>query len=82
MVDASAIREHMEVIGADGVRHRFAFARSGQAASAETLRQALAAAGVAATWACFTRRATVGDIWAPFFVQCSRRSNATRRPSA
>ena len=35
-----------KVIGADGAQHRFAFARNGQAVSAEALRQALAAAGV------------------------------------
>jgi hypothetical protein len=34
------------IIDADGVQQRFAFARNGQAASAEALRQALAAAGV------------------------------------
>ncbi|MFL5333751.1 MAG: hypothetical protein ACJ8H8_11350, partial [Geminicoccaceae bacterium] len=37
-----------KVIGSSGVQHRFAFVRDGQAASAETLRQALAAAGVPA----------------------------------
>jgi hypothetical protein len=37
-----------KVMDAEGVQHRFAFARDGQAASAETLRQALAAAGVTA----------------------------------
>jgi hypothetical protein len=37
-----------KVIDAQGVQHRFAFARNGQAASAEALRQALAAAGVTA----------------------------------
>ena len=35
-----------KVIDADGAQHRFAFARNGQAASAEAFRQALAAAGV------------------------------------
>jgi hypothetical protein len=35
-----------KVIDADGLRHRFAFARNGQAASAEAFAQALAAAGV------------------------------------
>jgi hypothetical protein len=35
-----------KVIDARGVQHRFAFARRGQPASAEALRQALAAAGV------------------------------------
>src|SRR3712207_6862315 len=35
-------------IDARGVQHRFAFARNGQAASAEALRYALAAAGVTA----------------------------------
>ncbi|MDO9713658.1 ISKra4 family transposase [Paracraurococcus lichenis] len=37
-----------KVIGADGAQHRFALARDGQAGSAVTLRQALAAAGVTA----------------------------------
>jgi hypothetical protein len=37
-----------KVIDARGMQHRFAFARDGQVASAEALRQALAAAGVAA----------------------------------
>jgi hypothetical protein len=37
-----------KVIDARGVQHRFAFARTGQPASAEALRQALAAAGVTA----------------------------------
>jgi hypothetical protein len=37
-----------KVIDAGGVQHRFAFARNGQAASAEAFRQALAAAGVGA----------------------------------
>jgi len=37
-----------KVIDADGVQHRFASARSGQATAAERLRQALAAAGVSA----------------------------------
>ena len=37
-----------KVIDAHGVQHRFAFARNGQAASAEAFRQALAAAGVGA----------------------------------
>jgi hypothetical protein len=35
-----------KVIDADGTQHRFAFARNGQAASAEAFAQALAAAGV------------------------------------
>jgi len=35
-----------KVIDADGIQHRFAFARNGQAASAEAFAQALAAAGV------------------------------------
>jgi len=35
-----------KVIHADGAQHRFAFARNGQAISAEAFRQALAAAGV------------------------------------
>jgi len=35
-----------KVIRADGAQHRFAFARNGQAVSAEAFRQALAAAGV------------------------------------
>ena len=35
-----------KVIGADGAQHRFAFVRNGQAASADPLQQALAAAGV------------------------------------
>ncbi len=35
-----------KVIHADGAQHRFAFARNGQAVSAEAFRQALAAAGV------------------------------------
>ena len=35
-----------KVIDADGTRHRFAFARNGQAASTEAFAQALAAAGV------------------------------------
>jgi hypothetical protein len=35
-----------KVIDARGVQHRFAFARNGQAASADALQQALAAAGV------------------------------------
>jgi hypothetical protein len=35
-----------KVIDADGIQHRFAFARNGQAASAETFAQALAAAGL------------------------------------
>jgi hypothetical protein len=35
-----------KVIGAGGVRHRFAFARNGQTVSVEAFRQALAAAGV------------------------------------
>jgi hypothetical protein len=44
---------HFEVIAgkmidADGVQHRFAFTRNGQAASAEAFQQALAAAGVSA----------------------------------
>jgi hypothetical protein len=33
-------------VDADGIQHRFAFARNGQAASAEAFAQALAAAGV------------------------------------
>jgi hypothetical protein len=37
-----------KVIDADGVQHRFAFTRNGQAASAEAFQQALAAAGVSA----------------------------------
>jgi hypothetical protein len=37
-----------KVLDADGDQHRFAFARNGRAASAEALRQALAAAGVGA----------------------------------
>jgi hypothetical protein len=37
-----------KVIDAEGVQHRFAFTRDGQAASAEALRQALAAASVTA----------------------------------
>ncbi len=37
-----------KVIDADGVQHRFAFARSGQTTAAERFRQALAAAGVSA----------------------------------
>jgi hypothetical protein len=37
-----------KVIDADGVQHRFAFARDGQAASAAALRHALAAVGVTA----------------------------------
>ena len=37
-----------KVIDAEGVQHRFAFARNGQSASAEAFRRALAAAGVAA----------------------------------
>ena len=37
-----------KVIDAEGVQHRFAFARNGQAASTEAFRQALAAAGVGA----------------------------------
>jgi hypothetical protein len=37
-----------KVIDADGAQHRFAFARNGQAVSAEAFRQALAAAGVRA----------------------------------
>ena len=37
-----------KVIGSDGTQHRFAFARNGQAASAEAFRRALAAAGVGA----------------------------------
>ena len=37
-----------KVIDAEGVQHRFAFARNGQAASAEAFQQALAAAGVSA----------------------------------
>jgi hypothetical protein len=37
-----------KVIGTNSVQHRFAFARDSQAASAEALRQALAAAGVTA----------------------------------
>jgi hypothetical protein len=37
-----------KVIDADGTQHRFAFARNGQAASAEAFAQALAAAGVRA----------------------------------
>jgi hypothetical protein len=35
-----------KVIDVDGIQHRFAFARNGQAASAEAFAQALAAAGV------------------------------------
>jgi hypothetical protein len=37
-----------KVIDADGVQHRFAFARNGQATAAEAFRRALAAAGVGA----------------------------------
>ena len=37
-----------KVIHADGAQHRFAFARNGQAVSAEAFRQALAAVGVGA----------------------------------
>src|SRR4051812_35013484 len=37
-----------KVINADGIQHRFAFARNGQAASADAFAQALAAAGVRA----------------------------------
>ena len=37
-----------KVIDAEGVQHRFAFTRNGQAASAEAFREALAAAGVGA----------------------------------
>jgi hypothetical protein len=54
-----------KVIHADGAQHRFAFARTGPAVTAEAFRQALAAAGVAAD-----APATVlcdGDagLWAP-----------------
>ncbi len=37
-----------KVIGADGVQHRFAFTRNGQAASVEAFQQTLAATGVGA----------------------------------
>src|SRR3954468_1137193 len=48
---------------AEGVQRRFAFARDGQAASAETLRQALAAVGVTANTPATVLRDGDAGLW-------------------
>lgn len=54
-----------KVIDAQGVQHRFAFARNGCAASAEALRQALAAAGVDADTPATVRCDGDAGLWRP-----------------
>jgi hypothetical protein len=62
-----------KVIDVDGIQHRFAFARNGQAASAEAFAQALAATGVQRT-----RRQRCYAMVMPGYGGCSARR--CRRP--